>query len=117
MKKTNKLYLEQFLDRIERLEHILSKINKEQFIEDPIYQDALIRNLEVMGEISKRFSEHYKSDTPEIPWSKIQGMRNKLIHEYDGINLETVWLAATEFVPPLKEIIIHQIKHIDSTKY
>ena len=117
MKKTNKLYLEQFLERIERLETILSKMNREQFLIEPINQDAVIRNLELLGEISKRFSEEYKNDVSEIPWVKIQGMRNKLIHEYDGINLETVWLAASEFVPVLKPIIKHQLTTIDSTKH
>lgn len=117
MKKTNKLYLEQFLERIERLEIIVLKINEASFLNEPINQDAVIRNLEVLGEISKRFSKAYKNDVPEIPWMKIQGMRNKLIHEYEGINLETVWLAAVEFVPLLKPIIINQLNIIDSTKH
>lgn len=117
MKKTNKLYLEQFLERIQRIEKIVSGISKEDFHSNDINQDALIYNLEVLGEISKRFSEEYKSNVDQIPWHKIQGMRNRLAHDYDGINLEIVWLAATEFVPSLKPIIENQIKSIDTTKY
>ncbi|MCW3075589.1 MAG: hypothetical protein JWO32_198 [Bacteroidetes bacterium] len=117
MKKTNKLYLEQFLERIERIERIISETNREDFYSSYINQDALIYNLEVLGEISKRFSEYYKANVDEIPWHKIQGMRNRLIHDYDGIDLEIVWQAASEFVPSLKTIIEHQIKVIDTTKY
>ncbi len=117
MKKTNKLYLEQFLERIERIELYVLKTNKEEFLENNMLQDALILNLEVLGEISKRFSEQYKTDVPQIPWHKIQGMRNKLAHEYDGISLETIWITATEFIPILKPIIINEINTIDVTKY
>jgi uncharacterized protein with HEPN domain len=114
MKKTNKLYLEQFLERIERIEFFISSLNKENFDSSYMYQDALIYNLEVLGAISKHFSEQYKSHVPEIPWHKIQGMRNRLAHDYDGINLDIIWKTATEFVPQLKPIIINQINTIDT---
>lgn len=117
MRKTNKLYLEQLLERIERIETIVTSIDKDRFYSEIINQDALILNLEVIGEICKRFTEEYKHSVPEVPWQKIQGMRNRLAHEYDGINLEIVWEAVTKFVPQLKAIIEYQIKVIDTTKY
>ncbi len=117
MKKTNKLFLEQMLERIVRIENILSSTDKSQFDSQYIIQDALILNLEVIGEISKRFSEEYKLNVPQIPWSKIQGMRNRLVHDYDGINLDIIWKTATEFVPLLKPIVENQIETIDISKY
>lgn len=117
MKKTNKLYLEQFLERIERIELYVTNVTKEQFFSDNKMQDALIYNIEVLGEISKRFSEQYKTDVSEIPWHKIQGMRNRLVHNYDGISLEIIWEVSTTFVPTLKPIVLNQINTIDITKY
>jgi uncharacterized protein with HEPN domain len=68
-------------------------------------QDAVIRNLEVMGEAVKNLSESLKARHAEIPWRRIAGMRDKMIHEYFGVNLQLVWDAIEHEVPRLKEKI------------
>lgn len=63
----------------------------DRFAQDQMVQDAVIRRLEIIGEASRRISEGFKQEHPEIPWPQMSGMRNKLIHEYDRVDIEVVW--------------------------
>lgn len=67
--------------------------------------NAVIRSLEVMGEAAKRIPEEIHRKYPGIPWKRMAGMRDKLIHEYAGVDLETVWDVITEELPPLKPLL------------
>jgi uncharacterized protein with HEPN domain len=73
----------------------------EQFTKDSKTQDAVIRNLEVIGEATKNLSTHLRKTHPEIPWKDLAGMRDKMIHHYFGINYEIVWKIAKEELPDL----------------
>jgi len=64
-------------------------------------QLALARLLEIVGEAASRVSEPMRQKTPEVPWAKIRGMRNRLIHGYDHIDLDVLWDTITENLPPL----------------
>ena len=79
------------------------------FFEDRRIRDAVIRNLEIIGEAVKNMSGELKLKYPQIPWRQIAGMRDKLIHEYFGVNLNIVWDTVNEFLPvfqkQLKEIL------------
>jgi len=68
-------------------------------------QDAVIRAFEVLGEATKKIPDTFRKRHPNIPWNKMAGMRDKLIHDYWGINIERVWDTAIRDVPPLKNII------------
>jgi len=72
---------------------------------DPMAQDATIRNLEIIGEAAKNLSEATRSKRADIPWRQIAGMRDKLIHQYFGVNLELVWSTAEIEIPRLKMAI------------
>ncbi len=61
-----------------------------------LIQDGVIRNLEIIGEASLRIARDVKDSCPGIPWKKISGMRNKLIHEYFGVDLNTAWIVLVE---------------------
>jgi uncharacterized protein with HEPN domain len=65
-------------------------------------QDAVIRQLEIVGEAAKRVSESTWANEPEIPWNSIAGMRDKLIHDYFGVDLSTVWETVKGDLGPLK---------------
>ena len=78
------------------------KMSYEEFLRDKKTTNAVIRSLEVMGEAAKRIPEVIRENYPDIPWKRMAGMRDKLIHEYAGEDLETVWDVATEELPDLK---------------
>ncbi|MEC3964148.1 DUF86 domain-containing protein [Flagellimonas halotolerans] len=63
----------------------------DDFEDDGKTVDAVIRNFEIIGEAANRLSEDYKSDNPEIEWNHLRGFRNRIVHEYFGIDLEIVW--------------------------
>jgi len=100
--KDDHVYLLHIRDALER---ILSYTTggRQAFLVDARTQDAVIRNLEVMGEAVKSLSESLKARHAEIPWRRIAGMRDKMIHEYFGVNLQLVWDAIEHEVPRLKE--------------
>jgi uncharacterized protein with HEPN domain len=93
-------YLAHIRDAIRRIEAFTSG-GREQFFADPMVQDAVIRNLEVIGEAVKGLSESLRSANPDVPWKQIAGMRDVLIHHYFGVKLETVWQVVIEHLPPL----------------
>ena len=66
-------------------------------------QDAVVRNFEIIGEAVKNLSERLKSNHPEISWKRIAGMRDKMIHEYFGVNLNLVWDTVDRDLPDLKQ--------------
>ena len=66
-------------------------------------QDAVIRNLEVIGEAVKGLSEELRSTNPDVPWKQIAGMRDVLIHHYFGVKIETVWQVVVQHLPNLKQ--------------
>jgi len=79
-------------------------LGSEHFFSDPKTQDAVVRNIEIIGEAVKRLSEGWKAQHSGVPWKTIAGMRDKLIHEYFGVNLQLLWKALTDDQPPLRRI-------------
>ena len=72
------------------------------FLDDRMRQDATLRKLEVIGQAVKNLSDNTKSRQPEIPWKQIAGMRDKVIHDYFGVNLEIVWAVVQKELPKLR---------------
>jgi uncharacterized protein with HEPN domain len=79
--------------------------NYDDFIDDPLLQDGVIRQIEIMGEAAKRLSMEIREKYSEIPWKDITGMRNKLIHDYMGIDLDAVWDTVERDIPSVKNIL------------
>ncbi|MGI0483201.1 DUF86 domain-containing protein [Geminocystis sp. CENA526] len=102
--KTNQVYLIHIRDCLARIEDY-TKEGKEFFFKDLKTQDAVIRNLEVMAESIKKLPDEWKQDFKEISWGEITGFRNRLAHEYLGIDIEIVWEIIEVFLPPLTEAI------------
>jgi uncharacterized protein with HEPN domain len=75
------------------------------FVASEQMQDATIRNLEIIGEAAKNLSETTRSRRADIPWRQIAGMRDKLIHQYFGVNLELVWRTVEIEIPRLKQAV------------
>jgi uncharacterized protein with HEPN domain len=96
-------------ESIERIVTYTHNIEYGDFTQDYKTQDAVIRNIEIMGEAVKALSEKAKKDNSDIPWKNIAGTRDKLIHDYFGINIDIVWnIIKTEipvFLPKIKSIL------------
>ncbi|NKQ38209.1 MAG: DUF86 domain-containing protein [Methanosarcinales archaeon] len=102
MKRTFKDYIQDVLISIQEIEEFTEGIDFEEFINDRKTINAVIRSLEVMGEAVKNIPYEIRTKYSDIPWKYIAGMRDKLIHEYHGVDLEIVWEVIKDEAPPLK---------------
>jgi len=89
--KSDRTYLLHIRDAIVRIEQYAS-VGREDFLAKSHWQDAIIRQLEIVGEASKRLSASLRDGAPEVPWRRICGLRDVLIHKYMGVDLEAVWM-------------------------
>ena len=85
------LLLEDMLDSMSKIDKYTYQISFEEFCNDDKTVDAVIRNFEIIGEAANRIPDEIKSYNPEIPWRSLIGLRNRVIHEYFGVDLEIVW--------------------------
>ncbi|PUA30998.1 MAG: hypothetical protein B9J98_08250 [Candidatus Terraquivivens tikiterensis] len=114
--KRDKAYLKHVLDVISNIEKFIEGIEKEDFLSNVEKQYAVLRGLEIIGEAVKNLSEELKAKHPKIPWKEIAGMRDKLIHQYFGVNLDLVWETIKTKLPELKTQISRIIKEIERTQ-
>lgn len=105
MQKDDEVYLRHILDAIMKIEEYTEDIEYEDFVEQLLVQDGVIRQLEIMGEATKRLSIDFRNEHSNIPWRDIAGMRDKLIHDYLGVDIDTVWDTVVEDIPSLKKQI------------
>jgi uncharacterized protein with HEPN domain len=104
MNQGDLLYLVHILERIDRIEAVASR-GRDAFLSDPILQDAVIRNFEVIGEAVKRLSPTLKAGHPRVPWRQIAGFRDVLIHNYMGVDVPAVWNVIVRDLPGLKRAV------------
>jgi len=86
-----RLYIQDILESIEAIEEYVQPTMEEQFYRNRQVQDAVLRRLEIIGEAVKNLDEDFRNRYPEIPWKKVAGLRDVLIHEYFGVSLKRVW--------------------------
>lgn len=105
MNKVPQVFLQHILESIELIEKRIKNVTYEEFINDVDLQDMVIRRLEIVGEAVKNLPADFKRKYPDIPWKKIAGLRDKLIHGYFGIDLKLVWEIVQNNLPLFKEQI------------
>jgi uncharacterized protein with HEPN domain len=94
-------YLQDVLSSASAAVEYLQGVSREKFPALREKQDAVIRSLEVLGEAARRLSQESKDAMPDIPWQKLTGMRNVLIHQYDNVDLDLVYDTVVEYLPGL----------------
>lgn len=105
MNEKDEFYLENILDSILDIEKFMIGMNKISFSASDLHQSAIIKKLEIVGEATKRISDDFKKQHPDTAWRKITGMRDVLIHDYLGTDLEEVWRVITIDLPKYKDSI------------
>lgn len=99
------LYINDIKESIEKIELFTRGMTFEVFKQDARTIDAVVRNMEVIGEAAKNFPEDVRMSFPNVPWKMMIGMRNKAIHEYFGIDVEILWKTVEQDIPVLKKEI------------
>lgn len=103
MKKDDSVYLKHMLDAISKIEEYTQGIKYEGFLDNHLIQDGAIRQIEIIGEATKRLSTEIGERHHEIPWKDIAGMRDKLLHDYLGVDLDAIWETVEKDIPALKK--------------
>lgn len=97
----DRVYLQHILDAIHKIESYIL-VGKDVFMRDSHWQDAVIRELEIIGEATKKISSYIREIYPEVPWKQVAGFRDVLIHDYMGVDLGVVWETTQQNLPDLK---------------
>ena len=103
--KDDYAYIDHILHCIKKIQEYTKDLTKLDFNSNGLVQDAVIRNIEIIGEATKKISKGLKTNYPDIPWREMSGMRDKLIHDYMGIDVEVVWKTIVEDIPLIEALI------------
>ena len=116
MPRDHKLYLKDMLEAIRKIERYSDKITLDNLVEDEMLQDAIIRNLGILGEAVKNIPEHVKSKNPEVEWKKIAGLRDIITHAYFGVDMDIIWDVVKNKIPIFKEKLLEILSESEDGK-
>lgn len=103
IRKDNLVYVDDILSAIKKINKFCKGIEKEDFMKNELLMDAVVRNLEIIGEASSKLTAPFRERYKGVEWRKIIGMRNRIIHAYDTVNFEIIWDVVREDLPELKK--------------
>ncbi len=90
-KRDSALLIEDMLNAIYKIERYTAGLERQGFLEDEKTIDAVVRNLEILGEATRQLPEDFTTRYPSVPWRQITGLRNRIVHDYFGLDLELIW--------------------------
>ncbi len=105
-KRDNALLIRDMIESAQKIMSYTKDMTFDSFENDGKTVDAVIRNFEIIGEAANRLTEAYKAENPEIEWDHLRGFRNRIVHEYFGIDLEIVWQIIEDDLPRLNQALI-----------
>jgi uncharacterized protein with HEPN domain len=105
-KRPINLLLNDIRQSIDRIEQYIKNLSFDAFSDDQKSVDAVVRNLEIIGEAANRLPDEFKEKYSEIEWHKVVGLRHRIVHEYFGIDLEIIWQILKKDLPELKSKIM-----------
>ena len=104
-KRPINLLLNDIRQAIDRIEQYIKNLSFDAFSDDQKSVDAVVRNLEIIGEAASRLPDEFKEKYSEIEWYKVVGLRHRIVHEYFGIDLEIIWQILQKDLPELRQKI------------
>lgn len=104
-KRPINLLLNDIRQAIDRIEQYIKNLSFDAFSDDQKSVDAVVRNLEIIGEVANRLPDEFKEKYSEIEWYKVVGLRHRIVHEYFGIDLEIIWQILQKNLPELRQKI------------
>jgi uncharacterized protein with HEPN domain len=111
------LYLRDILEAIDRIQSYIEGKTFEQFSNNTLVLDAVVRNFEIIGEAAKHIPAEIRQEHPLIKWKDMAGMRDKLAHEYFGVDSEILWRTATNRLPQLKPLIEELLRESEKASH
>ena len=109
--RTPNLLLEDIKESAERILEYIKDLSFDEFSKDNRTIDAVIRNFEIIGEASNLLPDEIKDKYPQIDWHRIRGFRNRVVHDYFGVDLQIVWKITIDQIPGLLSEIVRIIRH------
>ena len=103
--KDDRPYIDHILQAITKIKKYTANLTLAKFENDELIQDAVIRNIEIIGEATKKLSKEFKKVHSDIPWRAMSVMRDKLVHEYVGVDFDVVWETIKEDIPILEDFL------------
>ena len=104
-RRDRNILLNDILESLKKIKKYMDRMTFEDFLKDDKTIDACVRNFEIIGEVSSKIDEDFKLLHPEIKWNRMKGLRNRLIHDYSGIDYELVWNIISEYLDDLENQI------------
>ena len=116
MKRDVSLYLSDIVQNMDDAIEYVKEMTYEQFVKDSRTVKAVVRSIEIIGEAAKHVPEEIRVKNPSIPWKNMAGMRDKCIHDYSGVDHETVWYVVKDDIPVIRPKIADLAEKIRAGK-
>lgn len=109
-KRDWKILFEDIIESINKIEEYTTDLSYADFEENNLITDAVVRNIEIIGEASKNIPSEVKNQFPDIPWQKLRGIRNRIVHDYFDIDRTIIWYIISNELSPLKKSLQDHLK-------